>query len=457
MRNFNKIIDIFENNNKNNNLYFILKNNKVTITEQINEKGEGIGDEVITDGYTVSSKYYNKNKDIEKIELELNKTVKTLNLIDFIHNNQDWENKLTSDPYNIKINRKDGYIIFNYKMGQTDFSFNKDLLMECRGIILDEMNDYKPVCVPFFKFFNYGEKCADNIDWDYTIAEEKIDGSLIKFWIGRDGDLRISTNGTIDARDAIVQNFNEKINFYDLVIEALGDNVDIILRQIKEIIKNNQTFICELVSPKNRIVVDYQETELYGLALRDNDSLFIEHYSCLKDTLSISLKAPKTYFISNLEEAIAYTKNMSYNEEGFVVSDIHGNKIKIKSEEYVKAHYQITNRFNSIKSLLKVIQEKEEDEVLVYKPELKEKFDEINEILYLYCESVRDTFDLIKEVLGDNYSQKEFAKHALFYKEASDLLFKLNKNEDIDLLEELWKKPIDKIERIVRSVDMHEL
>src|SRR5699024_2865527 len=146
------------------------------------------------------------------IELELNKAVKTLNLIDFIHNNKDWEEKLTSSPYNIKINRKDGYIIFNYKLGQTDFSINKDLLMECRGIILDEMNDYKHVCVPFFKFFNYGEKCADNIDWNYTTVEEKVDGSLIKFWIGRDGDLRVSTNGTIDARDAIVQSFNGKIN-----------------------------------------------------------------------------------------------------------------------------------------------------------------------------------------------------------------------------------------------------
>ena len=456
MRNFNKILDVFERNNRDGQFYLLVKDNKVTITNKINEKGEPVGNMVSTDGYTVSSIHYNQDENIEKIELELNKAIKTLNLIDFIHNNEDWEQKLTSDPYNVKINRKDGYIIFNYKLGQTVFSTNKDLLMECRGVILDEMNDYKPVCIPFFKFFNYGEKYADNIDWNYTLVEEKVDGSLIKFWIGRDGDLRVSTNGTIDARDAIVQNFNDKNNFYDLIIEALGDNADTTLKQIKEIIKNNQTFMCELVSPKNRIVVDYKESELYGLAFRDNDSLFIEHYSYLKDALPLSLKAPKTYFISNLEEAIAYTKNMSYNEEGFVVSDLHGNKIKIKSEEYVKAHYQITNRFNSIKSLLKVMQEKEEDEVLVYKPELKEKFDKINEILSLYCETVRDIFDLIKKVLGDDYSQKEFAKQALSYKEISDLLFNLNKNEDIDLLEEMWKKPIDKIERIVRGENIYE-
>eukprot|EP00971_Amphidinium_carterae_P172204 3414114-Amphidinium_carterae.1 len=39
-----------------------------------------------------------------------------------------------------------------------------ELLGQCRGIVLEKSTG-KAVCVPFYKFWNLGEKYADEIDW----------------------------------------------------------------------------------------------------------------------------------------------------------------------------------------------------------------------------------------------------------------------------------------------------
>ena len=100
-----------------------------------------------------------------------------LKLLEFIRNNSDWEEQLSNAPYHIKTKRSDGYIILSYGI---EADYNMEIVRECRGIILDETDGYQPVCVPFFKFGNYGESYADDIDWNTTKVQEKIDGSLIK-------------------------------------------------------------------------------------------------------------------------------------------------------------------------------------------------------------------------------------------------------------------------------------
>ena len=69
----------------------------------------------------------------------------------FIHGNHEWEKRLSEPPYCIITKRKDGYVLLKYTqrgVGNTS-DFSLGLVRECRGIILDETNDYVPVCVPF--------------------------------------------------------------------------------------------------------------------------------------------------------------------------------------------------------------------------------------------------------------------------------------------------------------------
>ena len=84
-----------------------------------------------------------------------------LKLLEFIREHTDWEERLSNDPCHIKMKRSDGFIILTYGI---EADFRMDVVRECRGIILDETDGYKPVCVPFFKFGNYGEPYADDID-----------------------------------------------------------------------------------------------------------------------------------------------------------------------------------------------------------------------------------------------------------------------------------------------------
>ena len=93
-----------------------------------------------------------------------------MKLIEFIKNNIDWEQKLQDKPYCITIKRKDNFIIFNYNQIESDF-YNP-IVKECRGVILEDKT-FKPVCVPFYKFGNYGEGYADTIDWSAARVQKK--------------------------------------------------------------------------------------------------------------------------------------------------------------------------------------------------------------------------------------------------------------------------------------------
>lgn len=117
-----------------------------------------------------------------------------LKLVEFIENNKDWKELLSANPFCISIQEQDGFILFKYS--QVDSDFSNEVVRECRGLILNAK--FKPVCVPFFKFGNYGESYCPDIDWTSARVQEKVDGSLIKVWF-YDGKWRVSTNGTIDA------------------------------------------------------------------------------------------------------------------------------------------------------------------------------------------------------------------------------------------------------------------
>lgn len=47
---------------------------------------------------------------------------------------------------------------------------------ECRAIILDESDGWKPVSFPYTKFFNHGEGHAPELDWKTARVYEKLDG-----------------------------------------------------------------------------------------------------------------------------------------------------------------------------------------------------------------------------------------------------------------------------------------
>ena len=323
-----------------------------------------------------------------------------LELQKFMQEHDNWAELLATEPYNLKISYYEKLVMFKYNQLTADFSI--PLVREARGIILECKPPYRVVCWPFEKFFNYGEEHAAQIDWSTASVQEKIDGSLMKcyFW---DDEWRLATNGTINAYLAQIDGCAEFQTYGDL-----WDNIWPNWRDTMEKYASKQaTYMFEMVSPYNKVVIPYQESEIYFLGWRDNGTgyeLFptdspISHY-CLM---------PNHYPLNSLGEVISAANNLPWDREGYVVCDGEFNRVKIKSPAYVAAHYTVANGVITKKKLLKVILANEEEEFLVYCPEYKETIDEIKEDMREVQRWCEEALYKISELPGywRNYPRKE--------------------------------------------------
>lgn len=347
--------------------------------------------------------------------------------MEFIKNNIDWEQKLSEKPYCITTKRKDNFIMFCYS--QIDSDFYNPIVRECRGIILD--CEYKPVCVPFYKFGNYGEGYVDTIDWSSAKTQEKVDGSLIKVWNYK-GNWHVSTNGTIDAKDATLQcDISPYTTFYDLFIEA-SKNSNLNIGDLNI----NYTWIFELISPYNRVVVPHVETKLKHIGTRDIHTL--KEYN-----FNIGVDRPKTYDFKSFAECVAMAAELPFSDEGYVVVDKHWNRNKIKSPAYVAAHHLKNNGVSTKSRIVEMIKANESEEFLTYYPEFKDGFDNIQEGIEQFCTKMDNVILKLDRDEGKT-NRKEFAKYATTFK-CPAVLFNWLDNKCETTSEWLWKQTNDKI------------
>lgn len=294
-----------------------------------------------------------------------------MELLDFIKSHENWEELLTAEPYNLKISRDAGYIIFKYNQISSDFTLN--LVRECRGLIIREL-DMTVVCYPFYKFGNYGESYCPDIDWSTSSVQEKIDGSLMKVWF--DDGWHISTNGTIDAFKAeLASMFHDTYGalFLDAVRNGIGDE-----HKFFGLLDPKFTYMFELVGPENRVVIPYEKNEIYFLGARYMDSFYeqIPEAACF-DELRKYFKIPKRFELKTFNDVKAAADAMSWDTEGFVVCDAQFNRVKIKSPEYVKAHFCRQNNIITQEHLLEVILSGERAEFLTYAGDFKDELDKV--------------------------------------------------------------------------------
>ena len=258
----------------------------------------------------------------------------------FISNNpENWE-ELLSNSYKIKIKKDGDYAILNYIM--FDCNFSDPIVQECRGIIVDYVKK-EVVCWPFRKFGNYNEYYCDEIDWESARVLEKVDGSIIKLWFdSQKNDWQFSTNGTIRAENANVNEHVLELTFGEVILNA--DNYSDI--PFDTLDKTN-TYIFELVSPETKLVVSYPFTRLYHLGTRNN-------ITGKEMELDIGIVKPKSYPITTLADCLRAAKALNADNEscveneGFVVVDKNYHRVKIKTPDYL-----MVSKISQIKTLAK--------------------------------------------------------------------------------------------------------
>ena len=218
-------------------------------------------------------------------------------LLKYINENPlDWKNKIRID-FKIHVKEERGYVLLIY---DSKADFNNPIVQECRGIILDDENQI--VCCPFYKFGNFNEKYVPDIDWNSARVEEKLDGSIVKFWYDK-GKWNTSSNTQIDFK----LSFDVNTSQFDI----------------------EYTYIFELIGKSNRLKVPYIKDELVHIGVRNNKTL---------EELNVKLdgfRHPRIFDLHSLEQCEEYLKTSEEFIEGFVIVDKNWNRLKIKSPRYL--------------------------------------------------------------------------------------------------------------------------
>jgi hypothetical protein len=254
------------------------------------------------------------------------------------------------------------------------------------------------VCVPFFKFGNFGESYVPEIDWPTARVQEKLDGSIIKLWHCC-GEWHVSSNGEIDARNAYINSAllagSPVSNLYSLFREAWGKTgVDM------ESLDHDYTYMFELTSPHNRVVVRYEDTLIWHIGTRNIVTL----RECDMD---IGVRKPREFNLNTLDECIESAKQLGYNEEGYVVVDQDFNRVKVKSPVYVALNH-ISQGVTTRGHIVELIQKNEQEEFLTYFPEFIKPFEEIARRIDEFAEHQEAAFADIKMTAFS--SRKELAE-----------------------------------------------
>jgi hypothetical protein len=207
------------------------------------------------------------------------------------------------------------------------------------------------ICSGFPKFKNYGEDSEDDaliedaIQNQTAYITEKMDGSLL---------IRTVINGEVCFRTRGCHNIADEMN--DDIMQLINEKYPALLNKDYY---STSTVLMEYVSPKNQIVLQYAEPQLYALGIMTYE----DH---LPRFASNSYVIDQLHFIFGLEKVKiekANTINMidiisqvrgRLDSEGIVIWGYLSNDskhpnimIKVKAEEYLRIHALKFNLSNS--------------------------------------------------------------------------------------------------------------
>ena len=287
----------------------------------------------------------------------------------------------------IKIKVELPLAIFNYRI---EADFTNPVVQEARGIIIN-LDTLDVVCWPFRKFGRYDEPYADNIDWSTAKVQEKIDGSIIKLWFNElIGEWQFSSNSMFRTEDAPIDQISGR-TLMDIIRETPEykgfDAEKGSFFHEKELDKST-TYILELTSPENHVVVPYNDYHLRHIGTRNN-------ITGEESRGYIGLSVPIEYDIQTIQDCLSFVTRMNKNtetgkissvtSEGFVVVDGNWNRVKVKTSEYMIMHHLVSITKESKKQLVELLLNDNLDIT-----GLCECFPRLTHILYYYAYQVAE-------------------------------------------------------------------
>jgi hypothetical protein len=296
-----------------------------------------------------------------------------------------------------KHNKYNNLVLFKYN--QTESPMHKQVVQEARGIILDSNDNWKVVSRSFDKFFNYNEPLAKIIDLTNCKVQEKLDGSIMSLFF-YDNQWHVASSGTPDASGPVN---DTGMTFADLFWKIWKDNH----YELPHPSEGKLTFIFEMTTPYNRVVVRHQESSLTLIGIRNNvtgNELDLDYF------YGFDYPIVKHFPFKTFGEVIDSLKDFDgLNQEGYVLVDKDFNRIKIKHPKYIQLHHMHGNNGPSFKGMLGIFLAGEKSEYLSCFPEFMPVYDKVVNSFNNTVTDLQVQYDDILEALPPNATQKEFA------------------------------------------------
>lgn len=346
---------------------------------------------------------------------------------------------LTSE-LGIKVSHDEdtGLVIFNYD--QIESPKTHPVVRECRGLIL-ENNSWNFVARSFPRFFNWGEVIDEmkNFNFNEFVIDSKEDGSLCIIYY-YNGNWHANTRGSFGKDHMQFQNFTWREAF----IKALNVNS---FNDLNNILDERLTYVCEFVSPWNKIVRKYDKPSMYLLTIFnginelswkeiDDEELRIKEHKLL-------FVRPNRYYFSSIDEIKLFLQSLESKDptnEGVVIRDKDNRRWKIKSPTYLSLH-RLRGEGNMYdpKNIIPFVLSGEADELLTYFPEIEDGFRKIeSEIKESYI-TLNSLWNSTKHITD----QKEFALAIMNKTPFTGILFQIRKSGE--KLDSVWRNSGDKI------------
>lgn len=325
------------------------------------------------------------------------------------------------EEHGIKHNIKEHKISLNYNLLET--KEDDPIGKECRGLILTPVNfsgyidpnlvlgQTKIMAYPFNRFYNYGQSEADKIDFfhDKTRFYEKMDGTLCILYYDFIKDEWCIATRAVSEADLFIDKYI--YTFRSLFEKACLETTGVHFNDFVSKLEQNLTYMFELTSPINKIVVNYKKYEITLLGIKNN--LTGEEQDPINQfNIDCYIPKPQTYSFSTLEDTINFVSSFDpQKHEGLVVCDQHFKRIKIKNPSYVAIHRIVDATTRSPRGLMKIILLEKFDDVMSSLPEhiLNEGI-ELQQKLYILNKQYNIMYnDIINNIKKDKNERKNFA------------------------------------------------
>lgn len=280
---------------------------------------------------------------------------------------------------------------FSLNYSQIDSVNSEKISQQCRGIILSNPNG-----IPFVpniinnrasfdhitpgdtivlsygmnRFFNYGQEEANIVNWkDPKLAIlEKLDGTCVFVYFD------IHKNewhvGTRSCPEADIFLDNGIFTFSSLFKKTVNDSMNMSFDEFTSHLDKGITYVFELCSPYNRIVVNYTACSIALLAARDLSTMKELDIKSLKDMKSLNIPCAKEYTYTTISELVDLIASLNpMDHEGVVVKDCNFNRLKLKNPSYVAYSKSRDILSHSPRNCLELIFHEKDDDVMPYLPQ----------------------------------------------------------------------------------------